>query len=161
MKAVCSFQRPLYTSVIYGRTIAQHTRDAYCDLGSDIPVICVTWIDRHCVGVCCERSHSSDQRPGSIRCRKTGRGDKTASFWRSSLSSRAFSTAMTAWAAKFLTKSICFSVKGFERAAAQRTTGENRRGRKAKPASGAARHRPSRRNRTHEQVAALPAAPSG
>ena len=82
MKAVCSFQRPLYTSVIYGRTIAQHTRDAYCDLGSDIPVIGVTWIDRHCVGVCCERSHSSDQRPGSIRCRKTGRGDKTASFRR-------------------------------------------------------------------------------
>jgi hypothetical protein len=82
MKPVCSFQRPLYTSVIYGRTIAQHTRDAYCDFGSDIPVICVIWIDRCCVGVCCERSHSSDQRPGSIRCRKTGRRDKTASFRR-------------------------------------------------------------------------------
>ena len=70
MKPVCSFQRPLYTSVIHGRTIDQHTRDAYCDFGSDIPVICVTWIDRYCVGVCCERSHSSEQRPGSIRCRK-------------------------------------------------------------------------------------------
>src|SRR5215471_6469809 len=80
MKAVCSFQRPLYTSVIYGRTIDQHTRDAYCDFGSGIPVISVTWIDRYCVGVCCERSHSSEQRPGSIRCRKTGRRDKTASF---------------------------------------------------------------------------------
>ena len=32
--------------------------------------------------------------------------------WRSSLSSRVFSMAMTAWAAKFLTSSICLSVKG-------------------------------------------------
>ena len=32
---------------------------------------------------------------------------------RSSLSNHAFSMAITAWAAKFLTKSICFSVKGF------------------------------------------------
>ena len=82
MKPVCSFQRPLYTSVIYGRTIDQHTRDAYYHFGSDIPVICVTWIDRYCVGVCCERSHSSEQRPGSIRRRKTGRRDKPASFRR-------------------------------------------------------------------------------
>ena len=32
--------------------------------------------------------------------------------WRSSLSSRAFSMAMTAWAAKFVTKAICLSVNG-------------------------------------------------
>ena len=32
--------------------------------------------------------------------------------WRSSLSNRAFSMAMTAWAAKFCTSSICLSVKG-------------------------------------------------
>ena len=32
--------------------------------------------------------------------------------WRSSLSSRAFSMAMTAWAAKFWTNSICLSVNG-------------------------------------------------
>ena len=32
--------------------------------------------------------------------------------WRSSLSNRAFSMAMTAWAAKFVTSSICLSVKG-------------------------------------------------
>src|SRR5262252_7258324 len=32
--------------------------------------------------------------------------------WRSSLSNRAFSMAMTACAAKFLTSSICFSVNG-------------------------------------------------
>ena len=31
---------------------------------------------------------------------------------RSSLSSRVFSMAMTAWSAKFLTSSICFSVNG-------------------------------------------------
>ena len=31
---------------------------------------------------------------------------------RSSLSSRAFSMAMTAWAAKFVTSAICLSVKG-------------------------------------------------
>ena len=31
--------------------------------------------------------------------------------WRSSLSNRAFSMAMTAWAAKFFTRSICLSVK--------------------------------------------------
>ena len=42
MKPVCSFQRPLYTSVVYGRTIDQHTRDAYRHFGSDIPVICVS-----------------------------------------------------------------------------------------------------------------------
>ena len=32
--------------------------------------------------------------------------------WRSSLSSRAFSMAITAWAAKLLTSSICLSVNG-------------------------------------------------
>ena len=32
--------------------------------------------------------------------------------WRSSLSSRVFSMAMTAWAAKFCTSSICLSVNG-------------------------------------------------
>ena len=32
--------------------------------------------------------------------------------WRSSLSRRVFSMAMTAWAAKFLTSSICLSVNG-------------------------------------------------
>ena len=32
--------------------------------------------------------------------------------WRSSLSSRVFSMAITAWAAKFVTSSICLSVKG-------------------------------------------------
>jgi hypothetical protein len=32
--------------------------------------------------------------------------------WRSSLSSRVFSIAMTAWAAKVVTSSICFSVNG-------------------------------------------------
>ena len=33
--------------------------------------------------------------------------------WRSSLSSRVFSMAMTAWAAKFYTSAICLSVNGF------------------------------------------------
>ena len=32
--------------------------------------------------------------------------------WRSSASRRVFSMAMTAWAAKFVTNSICLSVKG-------------------------------------------------
>ena len=32
--------------------------------------------------------------------------------WRSSLSNRAFSMAMTAWAAKVVTSSICLSVNG-------------------------------------------------
>ena len=32
--------------------------------------------------------------------------------WRSSLSRRVFSMAMTAWPAKFVTSSICLSVKG-------------------------------------------------
>ena len=32
--------------------------------------------------------------------------------WRNSVRSRAFSMAITAWAAKFSTSSICFSVKG-------------------------------------------------
>ena len=32
--------------------------------------------------------------------------------WRSSLSRRVFSMAMTAWAAKFVTSSICLSVNG-------------------------------------------------
>ena len=47
------------------------------------------------VAVCC----SSDSLRSSVR-------------WRSSLSSRVFSMAMTAWAAKFVTSSICLSVKG-------------------------------------------------
>ena len=47
------------------------------------------------VAVCC----SSDSERSSVR-------------WRSSLSSRVFSMAMTAWAAKFVTSSICLSVKG-------------------------------------------------
>ena len=47
------------------------------------------------VAVCC----SSDSLKSSVR-------------WRSSLSSRVFSMAMTAWAAKFLTSSICLSVNG-------------------------------------------------
>ncbi len=48
--------------------------------------------------VCC----SSDSVRSSVR-------------WRSSLSSRAFSMAMTACAAKFLTNSICLSVNGLTR----------------------------------------------
>ena len=47
------------------------------------------------VAVCC----SSDSVRSSVR-------------WRSSLSSRVFSMAMTAWAAKFWTSSICLSVNG-------------------------------------------------
>ena len=47
------------------------------------------------VAVCC----SSNSRRSSVR-------------WRSSLSSRAFSIAMTACAPKFVTNSICLSVKG-------------------------------------------------
>ena len=47
------------------------------------------------VAVCC----SSDSLRSSVR-------------WRSSLSSRVFSMAMTAWAAKFVTSSICLSVNG-------------------------------------------------
>ena len=47
------------------------------------------------VAVCC----SSDSVRSSVR-------------WRSSLSSRAFSMAITAWAAKFCTSSICLSVNG-------------------------------------------------
>src|SRR5262249_54621503 len=47
------------------------------------------------VAVCC----SSDSLRSSVRCR-------------SSLSSRVFSMAMTAWESKFLTSSICFSVNG-------------------------------------------------
>jgi hypothetical protein len=46
------------------------------------------------VAVCC----SSDSVRSSVR-------------WRSSLSSRVFSIAITACAAKFLTRSICLSVK--------------------------------------------------
>ena len=38
--------------------------------------------------------------------------DDFLSSFASSLSSRAFSMAMTAWAAKFCTNSICLSVKG-------------------------------------------------
>ena len=41
-----------------------------------------------------------------------GRGLLLQATARSSLSSRAFSMAMTAWAAKFVTSSICLSVKG-------------------------------------------------
>ena len=47
------------------------------------------------VAVCC----SNDSVRSVVRCR-------------SSLSSRVFSMAMTAWAAKFFTSSICLSVKG-------------------------------------------------
>ena len=47
------------------------------------------------VAVCC----SSDSVRSSVR-------------WRSSLSSRVFSMAITAWAAKFCTSSICLSVNG-------------------------------------------------
>ena len=47
------------------------------------------------VAVCC----SSDSVRSSVR-------------WRSSLSSRVFSMAMTAWAAKFSTSSICFWLNG-------------------------------------------------
>ena len=47
------------------------------------------------VAVCC----SSDSLKSSVR-------------WRSSLSSRVFSMAMTAWAAKFCTSSICLPVNG-------------------------------------------------
>jgi hypothetical protein len=47
------------------------------------------------VAVCC----SSDRERSSVRCR-------------SSLSSRVFSMAMTAWAAKFCTSAICLSVNG-------------------------------------------------
>ena len=76
----------LSACVIYrrynGRTMDQHTSDAYCNFGSDIPATCVTWIGRCCVDVCCERSHSSEQRPVSICRRKTGRGGKAASFRR-------------------------------------------------------------------------------
>ena len=47
------------------------------------------------VAVCC----SSNSVRSSVR-------------WRSSLSSRVFSMAMTAWAAKLLSNSICLSVNG-------------------------------------------------
>jgi len=47
------------------------------------------------VAICC----SSDSLRSSVR-------------WRSSLSNRVFSMAMTAWAAKLCTSSICLSVKG-------------------------------------------------
>ena len=47
------------------------------------------------VAVCC----SSDSVRSSVR-------------WRNSLSSRVFSMAMTAWAAKFVSSSICLSVNG-------------------------------------------------
>ena len=47
------------------------------------------------VAVCC----SSDSERSSVR-------------WRSSLSRRVFSMAMTAWAAKFVTSSTCLSVNG-------------------------------------------------
>jgi hypothetical protein len=47
------------------------------------------------VAVCCSR----DSDRSSVRCR-------------SSLSRRVFSIAMTAWAAKFWTRAICFSVNG-------------------------------------------------
>src|SRR5262249_61391478 len=47
------------------------------------------------VAVCC----SNDSLRSAVRCRN-------------SLSSRVFSMAMTAWAAKFSTSSICFSVNG-------------------------------------------------
>jgi GAF domain-containing protein len=43
----------------------------------------------------------------------------------------------------------------------QRIAGENGRGREAQRAPGTARHRPSGRNRTHEQVAPLPASAGG
>ena len=48
-----------------------------------------------------------------------------------------------------------------ERATFEGAARENERGGDAKPASGATRHRPSRRNRAHEQAAALPAAAGG
>ena len=47
------------------------------------------------VAVCC----CSDSVRSSVR-------------WRSSLSSRVFSMAITAWAAKFVTSSICLSLNG-------------------------------------------------
>ena len=52
------------------------------------------------VAVCC----SSASLRSSVRCR-------------SSLSSRTFSMAITAWAAKVVTSSICLSVKGRDRLA--------------------------------------------
>jgi hypothetical protein len=48
------------------------------------------------VAVCC----SSDSVRSSVR-------------WRNPLSRRVFSMAMTAWAAKFCTSSVCLSVNGF------------------------------------------------
>ena len=58
LKPVCCFQRPLYSSVLYGRTIDQHTRNAYAIFRDDIPAVRVN--GRYRVGVCCERSHSSE-----------------------------------------------------------------------------------------------------
>ena len=54
------------------------------------------------VAVCC----SSDSVSSSVRW------PRSVVRWRNSFSSRAFSMAMTAWAAKFVTKPICFSVNG-------------------------------------------------
>ena len=54
------------------------------------------------VAVCCS----------SASVRSAVRWVRSAVRWRSSLSSRAFSMAMTACAAKFLTNAICLSVKG-------------------------------------------------
>ena len=54
------------------------------------------------VAVCCSSASVSS----------TVRSVRSVVRWRSSLSNRAFSMAITAWAAKFLTSSICFSVKG-------------------------------------------------
>ena len=48
------------------------------------------------------------QRFGEVGCALV----RSVVRWRSSLSSRVFSMAMTAWAAKFLTNAICLSVKG-------------------------------------------------
>ena len=58
LKPVCCFQRPLYSSVVHGRTIDQHTRNAYAIFRDDIPAVRVN--GRYRVGVCCERSHSSE-----------------------------------------------------------------------------------------------------
>ena len=54
------------------------------------------------VAVCCSKA--------SVR--SAVRSVRSVVRWRSSLSNRAFSMAMTAWAAKFWTSAICLSVNG-------------------------------------------------
>ena len=81
------------------RILASQMRVAFASMasntGSSSPGELLMTFSTSEVAVCC----SSDSLKSSVR-------------WRSSLSSRVFSMAMTACAAKFVTSSICLSVKG-------------------------------------------------